>query len=316
MGTTNLANAPVSLQAGNYSAVDLRRMVTTMLGEGIVGANDFAVTQRAAGANMSVDVAAGQAYVKGDTITDQGHYFVRSSAVVNVPVTASDATNPRIDRVVLEIKDDAHDSSGLNIGRIRTIDGTPTAGATLTNLNGAAAVPNSCLLLSNHLVPAGATTVTTANMQDRRYGVPIPGKLMGAAVNGSSPNNGGGNVSNATNTGTVGFATVIGDGITPVSVRGRIKSLYCANNGPGHAELRLWDGTPGTGTLIASTEGYLTAATIAHPASTVERQRYPAFSGAKTFHMAMYNTSLGAATDLRANADSNSPIQMEVRWAG
>lgn len=169
MGTTNLATAPAALQAGNYSALELRRMVTALFNEGVVGlGSDFAVSQRAAGANMSVDVAAGEAYVKGDSIAAQGLYYQRSAGTVNVPVTASDASNPRIDRVVLEIKDDIHDLGGLNVGRIRTIDGTPTAVATLNNLNGAGAVPSTCLLLANVLVPAASSSVTTANIRDAR----------------------------------------------------------------------------------------------------------------------------------------------------
>lgn len=169
-GTTDLTGTPAFLGSSSisYSAKDVRRHITRLQNEGIVDSGDFAVSERAAGANMSVDVAAGEAYVQGDTNADEAQYYCRETGTLNATFTASDATNPRIDRVVLEVKNDSEDSSGLNKARIRVIDGTPTGGATLTNLSGAASVPSSCLLLANVLVGAGVTTITTANIQDRR----------------------------------------------------------------------------------------------------------------------------------------------------
>ena len=169
MGSTDLSIAPNMLQSGSYSAQRLRQMVTSLWPEGVVGLTDLAVSQRGAGANMSVDVAAGDAYILGDAVTRQGMYHVRNDATVNVAVTAADATNPRIDRVVATIKDDAHDASGLNICRIQTVDGTPTVGATLTNLSGAAAIPASSLHLANILVSASPdVTIVTGDISDQR----------------------------------------------------------------------------------------------------------------------------------------------------
>lgn len=301
MGTTNLSSAPVALQQGNYSAIDLRRMVTTMLGEGIVASGDFAVTQRAAGANMSVDVAAGQAYVKGDTATDQGHYFVRSSAVVNVPITAADASNPRIDRVVLEIKDDAHDLSGLNVARIRTIDGTPTSGATLTNLNGAAAVPGNCMLLQNRLVPAGSTTATTANGQDRRTGVPIPGKELFGGVATLTANSSGPDAMSV---------SVIGDGVTPVRVELDAQYLQTAAVAGTGVFARIRDGAAGTGTVHA--EALTTSPAPGYGFNARIAARVAAFSGAKTFY---YNITVGAST-VTLGANAAAPATLRATWAG
>lgn len=176
MGTTNLSGTPSFLGTSSvsYSAKDVRRFMSAAPiaysagGEGIIETNDFAVSQRAAGANLSVDVASGEAYVKGDTTADEGSYYVREASTVNVAITAADVSNPRVDRVVLEVKNDSEDASGLNLARIRTIDGTPTVGATLSNLSGAAAVPSTCLLLANVLVAASDTAITTAEIQDAR----------------------------------------------------------------------------------------------------------------------------------------------------
>ncbi len=300
MGTTNLAAAPVTLQQGSYGAIDLRRMVTTMLGEGIIAAGDFAVTQRAAGANMSVDVAAGQAYVKGDTASDQGHYFVRSAAAVNVPVTASDASNPRIVRVALEIKDDAHDLGGLNLGRIRTIDGVATAGATLSNLIGAPAVPDSCMLLANVLVPAGSTTVTTGNVQDRRTGVPIPGRQMLGGLASS--------VVSLTNSGDKLSATVVGNGVTPVSVR--FNAWYASvSASPNNASLSIFDGAARTGTSYWEQLGH--SPNAGAPMNPNFEAPVAAFSGAKTFYLNLQSTA-GTPT---IGASASIPATLRALWA-
>jgi hypothetical protein len=124
---------------------------------------------------MTVDVASSVglgAVVQGDSVTGQGGYFVpQTAANVNVDIAASDATNPRNDLVVLEVKDDQHDASGLNLARVRVITGTANASAVGTDApgaNGTPALPSSCLLLAVVRVTAAASSVTTAMINDRR----------------------------------------------------------------------------------------------------------------------------------------------------
>lgn len=173
--TPNQGSAPVTLQAGNYSAVDDRRFWGAGVREGVVNGGSYRVIQRAAGANMTVDVTSSVgsgAIVQGDSITAQGNYFVPpTTADVNVDIATADATNPRNDLVVLEIKDDQHDAGGLNLARVRVITGTPNGSAAATDApgaNGTPALPSSCLLLALVRVTAGATSVTTAMINDRR----------------------------------------------------------------------------------------------------------------------------------------------------
>lgn len=173
MGTTNLSINPGFTGGGiEFSAEDTRHITLDSFGdEGVIqpANGGFAITQRGAGANMSVDVAAGSAVVQGDSSAIQGKYFAREVATVNVTVSAADGSNPRIDRVVIEIKDNDYDSSGLRVARIRTIEGTPTSGANAaTNTNGIAALPSSCLEIARFTVGAGATTITNANIVDFR----------------------------------------------------------------------------------------------------------------------------------------------------
>lgn len=169
-----------------YSALDLRRANSGSLQAGVYGtptlitaggvantANaDFMVTQRGAGANMSVDVnmpGGGSAYVQGGTISGQGLYTVPvHSAVINEVIAPADPTNPRIDQVILEVLDNVLDASGGNNARTRVLTGTPTGGATVSNRLGAAVLPASALLLGDVVVAAGALSVANAVIRDRR----------------------------------------------------------------------------------------------------------------------------------------------------
>jgi hypothetical protein len=159
-----------------YSATDLRRSDSGSLQEGVLSATasnqDFMVQQRIAGANMQVEItmpAGGLAAVQGDSITGQGLYDipVHSTNVLETIGTA-DPTNPRIDQIILEVKDNVLDASGGNLAQTRVLAGTPTSGANLTNRTNAAALPGSALLLADVLVGAGVGTITNAVIRDRR----------------------------------------------------------------------------------------------------------------------------------------------------
>lgn len=156
-----------------YSALDIRRSeLPGPVQEGVYAPGDHKVSQRATGANMTVDVNAGPtafAAVQGDTITGQGLYVVTPHPTpINEAVAASHPTSPRLDLVILEVQDNIHDASGANQARTRVLTGTPTTGTTLDNRTGATALPASALLLADILVPAAAATILDANIRDRR----------------------------------------------------------------------------------------------------------------------------------------------------
>ena len=153
-----------------FTAEDFRYNLTNYsgLGEGTQGLPDYRVTQKAAGANMSVDVAAGIGCVRGDTSTRQGLYHVVNDATVNVVVTTADPTDPRIDQVVLRIYDDSYDGSGSFTAALEVLAGTPTASADLDNRSGVATLPDSAMLLADVLVAASVTSITDSDIRDRR----------------------------------------------------------------------------------------------------------------------------------------------------
>lgn len=147
----------------SYTGQDFRRAVAALTpNEGTVDQNDLAVSPRAAGANMSVDVAKGRALVPGTSIANQGTYSVHSTAVENVPIATADATNPRIDLIVAQVYDRQADGGTRYGWQPIAVAGTPASSPVPP------ATPNSALVLANVRVAAGATSIVASNIFDRR----------------------------------------------------------------------------------------------------------------------------------------------------
>jgi hypothetical protein len=162
---TDAAGDPVDDVTGE----DLR-LLASLFSEGVVGADSFQVTERGAGANMSVDVGSGAAFsdlaVVAGTASGQGNYVVRlGDAVTNVSVNASNVSNPRIDEIYLVVQDNQYDASGRVIARLAYRDGTPAGSPAAPGPDGAW---DAYLLLASVLVGAGVTSVVTANITDER----------------------------------------------------------------------------------------------------------------------------------------------------
>jgi hypothetical protein len=156
-----------------YDAIDLRRMMQAASSnqEGVFDSTGWKVSENSGGANMTVQVAAnvGLARVTGESVTHQGPYIVAPhSAVITLDVSAAHSTNPRVDMVILQVRDNTHDALGANDARVRILAGTATSGATLDNLNGQASLPSNSLRLADVLVPAADTTISNAQIRDRR----------------------------------------------------------------------------------------------------------------------------------------------------
>ena len=132
----------------------------------------LAVSQRGAGANMSVDVATGTA-----VINDTG---VSKVSITNIVITAANATYDRYDLIVIN-----------SSGTISTIDGT--AGA-VTYANDYDLESNNAILLAEVYVPATDTTIEDAQITDKRISesavtdASIAAVLSEATVDGAKPN--------------------------------------------------------------------------------------------------------------------------------
>lgn len=154
------------MQQGTFPALNDRQSFAALLGsEGVVdattGAGDLRVTERAAGANMSVDVSSGRGWVLGDSAAFQGYYVVANDATVNLAVAASDATNPRKDIVIANARDGFYGGTD-NDWKLQVVTGSPAASPTEP------ALPDTALKLAVVDVAAGATSITNANITDTR----------------------------------------------------------------------------------------------------------------------------------------------------
>lgn len=144
-----------------YTGASLGLPYRDWVREGVLGAGDMAVTQRGAGANMSVDVAAGVAWIQGDDSGIQPAYRCYNDATVNLAVAAAHATNPRIDRVIAEVRDAVF--SGVSTDwQLRVITGTPAGSPVAPSL------PNNAITLALVSVPANDTTIENAQITDGR----------------------------------------------------------------------------------------------------------------------------------------------------
>lgn len=151
-------------QRTDHTAENDRALLMSAFGgrEGVSGPTDLAVSQRGAGANMSVDVAAGRAVILGDdSATTQGMYHVWNDAVKNLTIAASDPTNPRKDIVIARVKD-AFYSGATNAWELAVVTGTPAASPAEP------ALPNNAIKLAVVSVAASATSITNANIADSR----------------------------------------------------------------------------------------------------------------------------------------------------
>ncbi len=149
--------------------------------EGIATGPALAVSPRALGANMSVDVSAGMCVIEGDSqFGTQGMYVQRSTAVENRTITAAPTSGSRTDIIVAQLHDkQADNGTGSNW--------------TITVLPGTTAVPPSTLLLATITVPAGTASITAGNIADGRVLTATGARVYwtGDRFGGGSTPNGG-----------------------------------------------------------------------------------------------------------------------------
>lgn len=165
---------PLYMDINNaYSGDEFGLPWRDVMGEGVVGAGDLAVT---AGTGNTVNVAAGAVWVVGDTNTNlQPTYRVYNDGVVNKGITP-DPANPRIVLVVAQITDAGFSGAQRNWA-ITTIHGTPAVSPV------APALPASAAPLASILVPAAAAssaayTITNLRTRAQVGGGQAPGSVV------------------------------------------------------------------------------------------------------------------------------------------
>lgn len=153
--------------------------------------NHLKVTERGAGANMSVDIAAGRAFINK---SGANCYPFRNTATVNVAVTNNVSGNPRIDSVVAYINLGASaDSTASNVGAIAVVAGTPAGSPVAPDATAIGTAIGSSsypyIVLANIAVANGAASITNANITDVRAPYKTVGKLTVQTATDAAPTN-------------------------------------------------------------------------------------------------------------------------------
>jgi microcystin-dependent protein len=167
---------PNWMQNNAYSARLDRQVIRATLTEGVL--SGLATTQRALGANMSVDISAGVGVIYGDDQTDQGAYLATCSVFENVVISAAPGANSRRDLICLRVNDPNAGGPAGNNSAFVVVTGTASASPVLP------ALPTSAIPLAEVLVASGTVAITDAmitslrvparGVSDAPFGVPMP----------------------------------------------------------------------------------------------------------------------------------------------
>lgn len=162
-----IQSIPLFLQSDGPSATghpaeDVRRWMQTVHGDstGVLGANDLKVT---VSSGLTVSAAAGRAVVAGTESATQGAYFADARTATLVTLATANAVNPRIDLIVVRVRDSAYSGLVANDGvTIEAVTGTAAASPA------APATPANSIVLARVAVAANATTLVAGNITDYR----------------------------------------------------------------------------------------------------------------------------------------------------
>ena len=199
-------SALFAMDAGAYDAELLRRATFAwaartsanqagIIAGGLLSPTDCQLSAPASG--MSVNLSPGEMLIGGTEGGAQGGYGpFRIQSTTNLIIANANPTNPRIDLICATVNDAKYTApaGGVTAGQAAPIvvTGTPTAGATLTNLLGVGTLPGSSLLIGYVLVPAGATSIVTADISNVAKAVAtnqaasaLGGAGLGAVITGT-----------------------------------------------------------------------------------------------------------------------------------
>jgi hypothetical protein len=118
------------------------------------------VTQRAAGANFSVDVQPGMCAIFGGDVANQNAYMCESTAVENLPIPPPPVSGERIHHVIARVRDKLHNGLYTTYDFVLEVLEDTGLGAPLE--------PDSALSLASVYVAAGQTSVTNEFIADTR----------------------------------------------------------------------------------------------------------------------------------------------------
>lgn len=142
------AGAGASVLEGQW-----QKMARRWLASGVIDGYLNALAVSADGTTLGVTVATGGAFVEG--------FFYDNDAPLAVALAAANATNPRIDRIVVRLDRTA------NTAVIAVVQGTPAASPGLPAVS--TTDTRYELVIAHVTVPAAAGVIVSGNVSDQRY---------------------------------------------------------------------------------------------------------------------------------------------------
>jgi hypothetical protein len=145
-----------------YAGSELRQFAQALISaEGVIGPLSLIVAQRGAGANFSVDIAAGQCAIQGGDVANQGMYVCTNTAgAYNLVTPGAPGSGTRYHRVVAQIRDKTSNGSWTTYDWIPVL--VQDTGA------GLPAEPVSAISLAQVAISLGQVSVLNANITDLR----------------------------------------------------------------------------------------------------------------------------------------------------
>jgi hypothetical protein len=162
---------PWAMDGAEVDAKLMRQAMGSLIGAagGLAAAGALEVSQNGAG-SMSCVVKGGKpseggAWVAGTSVAEsQGPYWIWNESNTTLTINTANGSNPRIETIIARIED-AQFAGSNKKAVLQVVEGTATSGATLENLSGKGTVPASSLVLAYVLVPAGASSILTADIK-------------------------------------------------------------------------------------------------------------------------------------------------------
>lgn len=158
-----LRTPPSWLQNGSHTAENDRLTATSSIWNtaGVTDYGNMFVTPTGT-PSMAVQIAAGTALIAGTQTSTQGFYIAYNDASTTISIAPSNATNPRIDLVVVTVQDAFYGGTANNQVIFQAITGTPAASPV------APSAPANSFILAQVLVGAGVTSISSGNITDKR----------------------------------------------------------------------------------------------------------------------------------------------------
>lgn len=168
--TPFMMQAAAEDDAISYPATVVRSLIDALVPlEGVIGDDALKVSVRGAGANMSVDVAAGSCFILGDSAVGQGKYLCVSTSVVNKSIAAAPESGTRVHRVVARLRDKQYDNGDDYDWLIDVQEDTGS---------GTPALEDSMLKLAEVTVKAGDGAVQASAIKDvRPFATGLPAQV-------------------------------------------------------------------------------------------------------------------------------------------